>query len=249
MMNRYSLQLEQIIKEMNADIASGRTDAVNSDYSLWLNFLKQIHPESELLNGQQQEFSGDPSFGKDPKQFFDIREIMMLAEAKQYPVWFIQPRFNEVFILEYERGMLKNMFLNRNGNMETQTIREAPSIPKTIEGFNGRISGSLYQDETNESKFIASDVDRIMSFSQKMELLKNAGFMIAEFVLFPTNKIPTISSSKLETFFQNYISKAQIQGLNVDGVVMISDTPLVTEDRRVHSMRIAYAPIQPSIHH
>ncbi len=88
-----------------------------------------------------------------------------------------------------------------------------------------------------------------MSFSQKMEFLKNAGLEVAEFVLFPTNKIPTISSSKLETFFQSYISKAQIQGLNVDGVVIISDTPLVPEDSRVHSMRISYTPVQPISRH
>lgn len=229
MMSRYTMQLEQIIKEMNT---------ADTDYLLWLNFLKQIHPESELLKGQQQEFSVDPYFGKDLKQFSDIREIMMLAEAKRYPVWFIQPKFKEGLLLEYEQGELKNM-----------NMRAEQGVPKTIQGFTGTISGSWCRNEINEQQFIANDVNRTMSFSQKMDLLKNVGLNIAEFVLFPTNKIPTISSSKLEMFFQNYISKAQIQGFNVDGVVIISDTPLVTDDNRVHSMRIVYAPIQSIIHH
>ena len=229
MTSRYILQLEQIIKEMNT---------ADTDYLLWLNFLKQVHPQSELLKGQHQELSVDPNFGKDLKQFSDIREIMILAEAKRYPVWFIQPKFKEGLLLEYEQGELKKMDMN--------TER---SVPKTIRGFTGTISGASCRNERDEPQFIANDVNRTMSFSQKMELLRNVGFTIAEFVLFPTNKIPTISSSKLEMFFQNYISKAQIQGLNVDGVVIISDTPLVTEDSRVHNSRIAYTPIQAISRH
>jgi hypothetical protein len=245
MINSYTEIIEQIIVEMNASISSGRNDVSHSEYLLWLTFLRQIHPDSDLLKVRiQTPMPREPNtsgLGKEQKQFSDVREIMILAETKKYPTWFVQPKFSKALLLEYDHGELQNVFLKQNGNWEKTERDTITCIPKTIQEFSGTISGTCYQAEKGSQQFVANDVDRKIDFQKRMELLQNIGLTVAEFVLFPTDKIPTISSSKLEAFFRNYIAKAQEQGLLVDGVVIISDTMLVANEDK-DSNRIAFSP-------
>lgn len=217
---------------MKLALSRGNKDVIESDYFLWLDFLKKIHPESELLkeyapSTTEQKLSDshneiDPDFGKPIKQATDIREIMLLAEKQQYPTWFIQPKFTEeTVVLEYEQGKQK-------------TICERASIPKTIEGFTGKIIGQIHP-----TGFIAEDTNSSVNFLKKMELLETLHIKTPEFVLFPTSKIPTISSNKLEALLQTYTTEAQKEGLKVDGVVIVSDTPLFERDRENNRRRIA----------
>ena len=102
-------------------------------------------------------------------------------------------------------------------------MSEVWDVPRHLDEFSGTVKGIL-----NEQKnFIAYDLELVGNFLQKMELLKNAGFTISEYVLFPTDKIASTSSSKLEASLLNFISKSCEAGLKVDGVVMVSDVPLL----------------------
>ncbi len=246
MMNTYTQLLEQIIIEMKTALLTEGSNISNAEYSVWLDFLNKIKPESNLLKNYldapySQELSPrllDNNFYKDMKHYVDIREIMRLAEIKEYPTWFIQPKFSgQMITLGYEQGEIKNIYAASNDSMQELAMIQAPGVPERFENFTGQILGTWLNEQTEDKLFVAYDVHNNLSFLQKMELLKNAGFTTPEFVLFPTEKILSVSSHKLEASLQKYLSRALEQGLMVDGVVIISDTALFSESD-VHSTRI-----------
>ncbi len=250
MINSYVAILEEIVLEMSTALSSGSKSVSDAEYLPWAQFLKQVHPGSHIFKEKKREavttlesqvtesVSIDTNFNKELKQFFDLREIMILAETNQYPIWFIQPKFNKELLVEYENGGLKNTSVKRNGTWEKIGEHEEYGVPKDIKEFTGKIIGTWSENQ----QFIACDVEGDLEFLEKMELIEKTGLSIAEFVLFPTDKIPTISSNKLATFFQNYLSKSKEQGLVVDGAVVISDTPLVVGDDHISSNRIVFKP-------
>ncbi|KKS57032.1 MAG: hypothetical protein UV20_C0004G0128 [Candidatus Magasanikbacteria bacterium GW2011_GWA2_42_32] len=209
MINTYADLIEDIITEMKMNLPKEEHLLVGHEYFVWLDFLKKIKPESKLLictNGTIKEYT-------------EIGEIMILAETNKYPVWHIQPHFIELeIVITYEDGELKTVNSKDNINMS-----EVWDVPRHLDEFSGTVKGIL-----NEQKnFIAYDLELVGNFLQKMELLKNAGFTISEYVLFPTDKIASTSSSKLEASLLNFISKSCEAGLKVDGVVVVSDNPLL----------------------
>ena len=222
-MNIYKQMLETIIEEMNGVLAKGANPSIDSEYSQWLNFLRQIHPDSALLKNQGA--LSDTDFSKEPRTLAQISEVVECAASEHYPIWRIQPKYVEAIVLEYERGKLKG---------ECRDM----GAPEMIEGFNGRVRGAV----TDEGQFIAVDMDRCMDFSGKMGFLENAGFTVSEFIQFETEKIRTTSREKLEIHIQNYISRARSKGLNVDGAIIISDTGIDSTEQKFSSTRIAYVP-------
>ena len=226
MMQSYIQMIEEIIQEMKTELSRGGTDITGLDYMEWMDFLKRINPRSELLKEETEAVMGPEPNDKESsgmRHFSNIRELMVLAEVKQYPAWFIQPKFKEVAMLEYEKGLLKD------GSID--------GVPRMIGDFTGVVSGAWVN-----TQFIAYDVDISGDFLEKMAWLESAGFEAVGFASFPTEKIPTISSSKLEAFFRNYLASAQEQGLDVDGIVIISNTALYATDNHM-SNRIAFTPI------
>ncbi len=223
-MNIYKQMLETIIEEMNGILAKGDTHSVvDSEYGQWMNFLRQIHPDSHLLKNQGA--LSDTNFSKEMRRFTAILEVIELAAAEHYPNWHIQPKFSEYAVLEYEQGALK-------------AEQRDMGVSQAVEGFTGRIRGAL----TSEQQFIATDVDKEMDFLKKMGFLEHAGFTVAEFIHFPTAKIRDTSVGNLQTHIHNYISKAQEKGLNVDGAIIVSDTPIGAADKKFSSTRVAYVP-------
>ena len=247
MMSNYIQLLEQIIEEMDTAIANDRQDFTDSEYVPWITFLKTVHPQSHLFKDPKERVVREKSpttesvlFGKDIQRYSDIRDIMILAENKHYPTWFIQPYFSEALALEYEQGVLKSIFSNRNGPVEIPEMDVGKGILKHIQEFTGVVRGTWQKGES--TTFCAYDIDRDMGFLEKMKLLESMGFQTTEFVLFPTDKIQTISSSKLEAFFQNYISKANEHGVSTKGIVVISDSTLLESDTRHDRTKIAFIP-------
>lgn len=216
MISIHAQKLEKIIEEMESD---------DEEYQLWIDFLEKIYPDSKLINSPSNSIKTDLL---SPLQVYtDVREIMMLAEAQKYPTWFIQPKYSSNVIIEYE-----------NGELKTTGINEV-ALPQAITNFTGKIAG-FYDHSSNASKFIAHDLDHSLNFLDKISTLENHGFETTEYVLFPTEKIPTISSSKLETFFQNYISQARERNPLVEGLVIVSDIPLNLAENGANNTRIVY---------
>lgn len=203
------------------------------------------------------------------KECSDIREIMMLAEAKSYPDWFIQPLHTGLIItLSYYASELQKIVFLDNEELVELEIHILPTIPKNIPGFTGNIKGILltelgtsngyekmdaqtaevivYQDyvsgKTQDVKFLANDMDTGHLFPQKMKLLEEYGFVTTQYVSFPTIRLQVTPSHKLATSFQNYISQAREQGLLVEGLVIISDTPLMEPDTTEKTFRLVYKP-------
>ncbi len=232
MKNTYTEILEQIIAEMKSLLHGGNTIVIDSEYRQWLDFLRQIHPESTLLNNDRpvQNARADPTANIQSdnglKEYSDLRAIIQLAATLEHPTWYIQPHFigtEAQFIYE---------------NEELQNALAIHGVPKTIVGFSGIIHGVWLDEQT----FIANDTDNKINFVQKMELLKNIGFTTSDFVIFPTDKLLTISSSKLETSLVNFISTAQKSWAKVDGAMIVSDTPLFSGDNSANSNRIIFKP-------
>lgn len=220
-MNVYTEMLEVIIREMNAALSSGKKDVVDSDYAQWLSFLKKVHPHSDLL--KDHILLADADFNK-PLSVMSARGILLLAASLGYPTWYVQPKFKTSAFLDYAHG---KFIANDDENMK--------GAPQFIESFTGRVGGTRVRDGT----FLATDIDRNMDFRRKVEFLDTAGFRTAEYVLFPTERLVTMNSDALSTFLRNYISKAREEGLNVDGAVIISDAPIVS-DHGYSATRIAY---------
>lgn len=236
MKNEYTELLEQIVTEMEAAMGDDST-IIDSEYRQWLGFLKQIHPESVVLkNGHGQESALAQSSRADPiahispdqelRECSDLRELMQLAALHKHPTWYIQPHFaGSVLRLNYKNG-------------EPEDVHD--EIPSNIPGFSGTISGTWSDDNVPNPSFIAHDLANDMSFLEKMKFLKKAGFTTPDFVLFPTDKLPTVSSSKLETSLAHFISTAQASWAKVDGVVIVSDTPLFGGSNNAGSKRIIF---------
>ena len=127
--------LETIIEEMNGVLAKGANPSIDSEYSQWLNFLRQIHPDSALLKNQGA--LSDTDCSKEPRTLAQISEVVECAASEHYPIWRIQPKYVEAIVLEYERGKLKG---------ECRDM----GAPEMIEGFNGRVRGAV-TDEDNLS--------------------------------------------------------------------------------------------------
>jgi hypothetical protein len=228
MKNTYTDILEQIITEMKGALHSESTAVIDSDYRQWLDFLRHVHPESKLLeNDNEPEAVPVQNARDDPptdglKVYEDLREIIRLAATNNHPTWYIQPHFTgSIATFTYENGELQNA-LPING------------VPKTIDGFSGTVNGVWL----SEQRYIACDVDTKMSFVQRIDFLKITGFTTTDFALFPTDKLLTVSVSKLETSLINFISTARTTWAQVDGAVIVSDSPLFGGD----SNRIIYKP-------
>ena len=231
MMNTYTELLEQIVIEMKPS---------DADYHEWLDFLRRVYPESKLFKNNHHEemplannsrADPDNKINSDcgPEEYTDLREIIRLAAVHDHPTWYIQPHFTEPSArFTYENEELKNA-LAING------------VPQTIAGFSGTISGVWLGEQT----FVATDIENENGFLQKMELLKKAGFTTPEFVLFPTNKLLTVSVSKLEASLVNFISTAQKSWAKVDGAVFVSDLPLFGGGWDANSNRIIFKPNNP----
>lgn len=223
MSNLYADMVEQIILEMKETLPHEEELSTTHEYFLWLDFLKKIKPQSSLLNTKDGV----------TKEYIDIREIMLLAETNNYPVWYIQPYFTEPVIdITYEQGELKNV--DTKDDLDLSRVWD---LPRHIPGFSGIVNGVL----NTEQHFVAYDLSLPMNFTAKMELLKNSGFTTCVHVLFPTNKIMSISSSALEASLIHFISQSLEQGLKVEGVRIISDTPL----QPGNSMHIIFKPKSP----
>lgn len=223
MMNTYTEILEQIISEMKTALVRNNDDVIGSDYRQWLDFLRQVHPESTLLKSESdrqilpvQNARDDPS-DNGLKIFYDLREVIRLAATNNHPTWYIQPHFT---------GSISE-FIYKND--ELQNAQAISGVPKVIERFNGKIHGVWLDEQT----FIAHDTDIKTDFAQKMEVLKNAGFTTPDFALFPTDKLRTMHVNKLETSLINFISTAREKWAQVDGAVIVSDTPLLADSNRI----------------
>lgn len=274
----YTQQLEQIISEMDTALSSGQAHITNAEYEVWLEFLKRVHPESQLLSRSVTKALVSPDTNAHTanknsvptlRQYSDIREIMMLAETKEYPTWFIQPSFVGLALtLTYENGDLQSITYTDSGNLQQLEIREVAGIPTRVADYTGTIQGVLYMskeiykttgaedretaqvaafqtylsENTKDLKFNALDIDSTGGFLEKMRLLRLYGFNTPEYVLFPTSRLSTISSSKLETFFNSYIVKAESNGYMIDGLVIISDTPLIEPNTEISSTHIIFKP-------
>jgi hypothetical protein len=237
MMNTYVEFLEQIIAEMKVALSGGNAEVIESDYCQWLDFLRQVHPDSSLLKnagGQPKAISpgaGDDQPDSGLKAYSDLREIIRLAAAYNYPAWYIQPHFIGLITeFVYEKGELQNALAIQG-------------VPKIIERFSGKIKGVWLDEQT----FIAGNTDTKTSFTEKMEFLKQAGFIIPDFVLFPTDKLLTISVRKLEISLMNFISTARAARAQVDGAMIVSDTPLFGGDNGANPNRIIYKPLNLSL--
>lgn len=218
MKNIYTERLEHIIQNMKAELDTGNTSISLLEYETWIECLKKVYPESKLIETQVYlPHTKIPSYS-------DIREIMKMAETKQYPTWFIQPRFTgQCLALAFEKGEYKAMYaVGDNGLTETEIIKVL-GIPGKIGDFTGHIIGTLFEEYEGTTSFLAYDIHTKLSFQEKMALLEKSGFVVAEYVLFPTEKIPTVPSHKLETSLRNYLSSALEKGLLVDGVVIVCD--------------------------
>ncbi len=273
MIQIYTKQLEQIIAAMGKSIGTGEADITNAEYNAWLEFLKQIYPTSELL--VQPVLATAAVATTIPvnkvdivhclKEYNDIREIMMLAEVKGYPTWFVQPHYVGLTVfLEYSQGKLSNISFEDQEHIEHLELQSLDTIPITIPEYSGTVIGVLhmssedykkygvldsetaqvavYQAYLNHDivtlKFVAISMDGTSNFIEQMEILEKYGFVTAEYVLFPTNRLSTISSSKLETFFTSYIAKARDSGIQTDGLLISSDTAITKENN--HSKQLLY---------
>lgn len=160
-MNSYIERFEHIIRDMQSTLPE-------SDYLPWLDFLRKVHPESELLkmgeSGAPQ--AREPTMEEDrpkPKECRDIRELMMLAECNGYPTWRIHPYTEDELSQEYET------------------------------------------------------------------------------ILFPTDKIQAISSSKLEELFRKYLSSLRENGIVTDHILIKSDHQIRGVNGAVHD-RLVFRP-------
>jgi hypothetical protein len=228
MMNTYTELLEQIVIEMKSS---------ETNYYEWLDFLRRVYPESKLFkNDQRNEMRLTKNSRADPNNKIesadeqaycsDLHEIISLAAVHDHPAWYIQPHFiGPMARFTYENEELKNA-LAING------------VPKTIAGFNETVIGVWLDEQT----FVATDIENQNSFLLKMERLKKAGFATPEFVLFPTEKLISVSVSKLEASLNNFISTAQKAWAKVDGVVFVSDLPLFGGGWDANSNRIIFKP-------
>jgi hypothetical protein len=269
MIPTYTKKLEQIISEMQA--LSHNEQVVAQDMQVWLEFLKQIYPDSDLLKQitptKYDQSRIEKTLNYRMQTYVDIREVMVLAESKGYPAWFIQPHLIGLnLVLTYVDGELQQLVFEDADNWEVLPIHELGSIPKVISGYTGHIRGVLHvasqipsgiplkDTETiratiyesylsgngKDLLFTAYDVSTNHNFREAMHTLQNYGLHIPDFVLFPTDKIPTVSSSTLQLSLQNYISKARDSGLKVDGLVIASDSPLMSAVGMMSDNRILY---------
>ncbi|MFA6427826.1 MAG: hypothetical protein WCW16_05340 [Candidatus Magasanikbacteria bacterium] len=208
MSNLYADMVEQIILEMKENLPEKEELVVSHEYFMWLDFLKKIKPKSTLFIASTDSH----------KEYDDLREIMLVAENSHYPTWYIQPHCGDSLLsLIYEKGELQKV----DSALEID-LSEVWAVPRHIPEFSGIVKGIL----NDKHSFVAYDLNTPINFLQKMELLKNYGFTPCEYVLFPTDKIMSITSSTLEASLLNFISKSHAAGLPVDGVVMVSDIPL-----------------------
>lgn len=222
MKNTYTERLEKIIQDIKTELDASSIVVSLDEYQIWLECYKKITAWDEL---QRDDSSTNkyPSYPEIPC-YTDIREIMKLAEAKQYPTWFIQPRFTGPHcILSFQNGEYKNMYSAQQNGMQVIERAGILGIPETVNDFTGNITGFILKDQSGGQSFLACDMDSKTGFLEKIKLLEQLGFSVVEHVLFPTEKIPTVPSHKLETSLRNYLSSALEKGLTVDGVVIVSD--------------------------
>lgn len=156
-MTIYIERLEQIIRDM-------RTALPENDSLPWFQFLREIHPESELLKVEDEGApqAREPTETTKPKECHDVRELMILAELSGYPTWSIHP----------------------------------------------------YAEDDSGERY--------------------------EAILFPTNKVQSISSAKLEESFKKYLSTLEEQGMVTDRLVIQSDDQIMDADGKTHSQLIYY---------
>ena len=156
-MTIYIERLEQIIRDM-------RTALPENDSLPWFQFLREIHPESELLKVEDEGApqAREPTETTKPKECHDVRELMILAELNGYPTWSIHP----------------------------------------------------YAEDNSGERY--------------------------ESILFPTNKVQSISSAKLEESFKKYLSTLEEQKVATDRLVIQSDDQITDADGKTYSQLIYY---------
>lgn len=270
MIHPYTKKLEALVAEMNIALQGDEVLISDTEYNQWLGFLKQVYPESELVAANTpQQTSVDAlkeSLAYNLKIYDDIHDIMMLAEIQKYPTWFVQPHLTGLtIILNYQFGKLISIAVEDNGRLESLELRTLDCIPQEATGLTGSVKGVLYLSKAEYIKcgatdsetaqvavyeayannqallaFRAFDIDSSAGFLDKMHLLDQYGFTPAEYVLFPTSRLSTISSSKLETFFKSFIAKTYAEGYLIDGLMIISDTGLIVPEESVSSTRVLY---------
>ncbi len=220
-MNHYIELLEQIVGEMN-QVPMNR-EISESDIDVWRGFLKQVKPDSRIFN---LPFPRGPN----RQSYSDVRDIMMLAEINKFPVWHIRLNPKTEISLEYIHGKLR---------AETKVVL---GVPKELSGFSGYVWGAIQNNSPTTNTFVAYDVSGDMTIADKIEFLKTSNFALVESILFPTERIQTISSSKLETFFRNYVRSMEEKGFEVDGATIFSDVAISTSNGKEIGRRITFIP-------
>lgn len=218
MKNIYTERLEKIIQDMKAELDAGGIVISLDEYQVWLECFEKIKSWND--EDTKAEY---PSYPEIPC-YTDIREIMKLAEAKQYPTWFIQPRFIEPYtIISFKNGEYKNIYSAQQNGVQVMESGGILGIPKKVKEFSGNITGIFFEDQNGKKSFLACDMDSKISFLEKIKLLEQSGFSVVDHVLFPTEKILTIPSHKLETSLRNYLASVLEKGLTVSGLVIVND--------------------------
>jgi hypothetical protein len=220
MKNIYTDRLEKILSDMEAEIQSGTSTVSLEEFNTWKEFASRIQP-AEKTNTFVSYLDYSP-YTKVPC-YKDIREIMKLAEARNYPMWFIQPKITGPRItLSFDKGTCQMIYSVHNDDVHILEKHELNGIPDAFESFTGNIIGASSKAPTG-LEFIAYDLAMDASFPDRITLLKNNRFKVVDFILFPTQKIPSVSSSTLETSLRKYVSQAQEHGHEVDGVIIASN--------------------------
>lgn len=194
------------------------------------------------------------------KKYYKVSEISNLLKNLNYPMCFIQPKYDGVgLILHYSNSNLVKIETKAKVEIE---IKDINFIPKVIPDFTGMIRGELLidleffkftypnfkygrnvlfdlykEDKTNGMFFVAYDVEGESEFITEQEKLKTWGFQ-NDYVAFDTSKLSSFTDDRLKLCLDNYILTNK---LDIDGLVIIADiklNPSISTD--TNEFRIAY---------
>lgn len=160
------------------------------------------------------------------KAYFDMREILLLAQAKGFPLWHIQPRTGPPVFARYEEGFL------------SATDPPDADVPLELPGFSGTIIGAAGP----ERAFAAYDIECDAPFARRMEMLEGFGIPRVPSVPFPTWRIAEVASSSLEASIRSYLSRMREEGIRADSIHIVGDSPIIEESGHC-SRRIAFIPL------
>lgn len=226
-MNSYIELFEQIVGEMKGRVTSGDPDVSEHDLSVWCDFLAQIKPESELAGKR----TGIP-LPREPSalRVSDVREIMQLADANGYPTWHIRINPKARTALQYVLGRLRDSEM------------KYANVPHEISGFTGFLRGAIRTKADSGYELVAYDTSSGEPLLKKFDFLKRNGFSVLDYVSFPTEKIQSTSSAKLEELFRNFAASGREQGFEGASIAIVADTPILFPDGREAGREIEYVP-------